>query len=840
MYSNPKLTYAIAVILSGCSAGLALAAPAADADTGSDGVQEITVTAQRRIENMQDVPITIQALTAETLTQLNVATFDDFVKYLPNVTAASNGPGQGNIYMRGLSIGGGGNQGTGAIGSFPNVAIYLDEQSGQVPGRNLDVYAADLERIEVLEGPQGTLFGAGAQAGVLRYITNKPKLDVTEGSLDAGYAYTSHGDPSSNVTGVLNVPLIPDTLAVRAVVYSDTRGGYINNVPGTFTRSSTDEGIRYANYTNNVPSYTSKQSSVNNNNLAANAINPVTYQGLRLSALYKFNEDWNALLVQSYQDMNAQGVFYETPNSSGPAVAPNPGGPVATPLPDLSVQLYNPSYDKDKFENTALTINGRIGDLKLVYSGAYLVRNVSQIQDYTNYARGVFADYYQCVAGAAGGPGQCYSPSATWQDTEKDTHNSQELRLSTPDDWRIRGIGGLFWEDYKIQDDTNYLYETAPGFAPIVPPAGATSMDPNVRNSNTAFTSDITRGYQQKAVFGSADVDIIPKTLTFTAGTRYYKFDNTEVGSSISSFYCYVGTTTTTPCPFNPGVDANLNTSNLRSSYSGFKSRANLSWKVTDEALVYYTWSQGFRPGGFNRISTSHLNGTYVTPLTFAPDTLVNNELGWKTEWFARRLEFNGAVYQEDWKNIQVGFSDPQNGLGNLGFITNGPSYRVRGAEIQMVARVTHGLTLTGAASWNSSSQTNSPFLIGTNGQPITSIPNPYGTLGSPLAQSPPFQANLRARYEFTVDDYHAFLQVGGVHQAHSYSATGYDENYDQPGYTTYDASLGVAKDAWTVQMYGQNITDARYVTFITDSQFVLANFVGRPRTMGVKFSYKF
>jgi iron complex outermembrane recepter protein len=840
MYSSSKLTYAIAMILGGSSAGLVCAAPALDADANSDGIQEITVTAQRRTENMQDVPITIQAMTAETLTQLNVATFEDFVRYLPNVTAASNGPGQGNIYMRGLSIGGGGNQGTGAIGSFPNVAIYLDEQSGQVPGRNLDVYAADLERIEVLEGPQGTLFGAGAQAGVLRYITNKPKLDVTEGALDAGYAYTSHGDPSSNATGVINLPLIPDTLAVRAVVYSDTRGGYINNVPGTFTRSSTDEGIHYANYTNNIPSYTSKQSSVNNNNLVANAINPVTYQGLRLSVLYKFNEDWNALLVQSYQDMNAQGVFYDTPNSSGPTVAPNPGGPVSTPLPDLSVQLYNPSYDKDKFENTALTINGRIGDLKVVYAGAYLVRKVSQVQDYTNYARGVFADYYQCVAGPTGGPGQCYSPSATWQDTERDTHNSQELRVSTPDDWRIRGIGGLFWEDYKIQDSTNYLYETAPGFEPIVPPAGATSMDPSVRNSNTAFLADITRGYKQKAAFGSVDVDIIPKTLTFTAGTRYYKFDNTEVGSSISSFYCYVGTATTTPCPFNPSVDANLNNSNLRSSYSGFKSRANLSWKVTGDALVYYTWSQGFRPGGFNRSSTSHLNGTYVTPLTFAPDTLINNEIGWKTEWFDHRLEFNGAVYQENWKNIQVGFSDPQNGLGNLGFITNGPSYRVRGAETQIIARVTHGLTLTGAASWNSSSQTNSPYLIGVNGQPITSIPNPYGVLGSPLAQSPPFQANLRARYEFNVDDYHAFVQVGGVHQAHSYSATGYDENYDQPGYTTYDASLGVAKDAWTVQLYGQNITDTRYVTFINDSQFVLADFVGRPRTMGVKFSYKF
>src|SRR5580698_1076638 len=265
--SNTTLAYAITAVLGG-SCGLAHAdAAESGTDSGSDEIQAITVTAQRRTENMQDVPITIQALTAETLTQLNVSTFDEFVRYLPNGTAASNGPAQGNIYMRGLSTGGSGNQGVGAVGAFPNVAIYLDEQSGQVPGRNLDIYAADLERIEVLEGPQGTLFGAGAEAGVLRYITNKPKLDVTEGNVNAGYAYTSHGDPSSNVDAMINLPLIPDTLAVRGVIYNETRGGYINNVPGTFVRQSTDTCIHYAGYTNNIPGPPNATNSASNSAL---------------------------------------------------------------------------------------------------------------------------------------------------------------------------------------------------------------------------------------------------------------------------------------------------------------------------------------------------------------------------------------------------------------------------------------------------------------------------------------------------------------------------------------------------------------------------------------------
>src|ERR1700677_1028973 len=317
MNGSSRLSCAIAAILGSSSAGVVQAATASDTETSTDTIQEITVTAQRRVENMQDVPITIQALTAETLTQLNVQTFDEFVRYLPNVTQASNGPGQGIIFMRGLSAeaggaGGGGEQGSGTTGEFPNVAVYLDDQSVSLPARNLDIYAADIERIEVLEGPQGTLFGSGAEAGVLRYITNKPKIDVTEGNVDAGYSYTAHGDPNANADAMINLPLIPGTLSVRAVIYDDSRGGYINNVPSTFTRAGTDEG--FAQYYGGVVPTNSV--AINNNNVVGNDINPVTSQGFRLSGLYKINDDWEALLTQSYQDMNAQGVFSEMPYGS--------------------------------------------------------------------------------------------------------------------------------------------------------------------------------------------------------------------------------------------------------------------------------------------------------------------------------------------------------------------------------------------------------------------------------------------------------------------------------------------------------------------------------------------
>jgi outer membrane receptor protein involved in Fe transport len=815
---------------------------------------------------MQDVPITIQALTAESLAELHVSTFDDFVRYLPNVTQASNGPGQSNIFMRGLSAeaggpGGGGSQGSGTTGQFPNVAVYLDEQSASLPGRNLDIYAADLERIEVLEGPQGTLFGSGAQAGMLRYITNKPKLGVTEGNVNAGYSYTAQGQPNSNVDAMINLPLIADTLAVRGVIYNDHRGGYIDNVPSTFTRSGTDLGL--TRYNGGVVPNTSL--SINNNNIVANDINPVTYTGIRVSGLYKINDDWDVLLTQSYQNMDAQGVFSEMPFASDGVTFNSQYVPVGSrALPPLSVTLFNPSFDKDKFENTSLTVTGKLGPLKAVYSGGYLVRNVEQVQDYTNYARGVFGYYYQCAgySKTSAAAGQCYTPSTTWHEAEKNTHQSHELRVSTPDDWRIRAIAGAYWEEFKIFDDTNWLYKTVPTcsstsdtycFNNVQPWPGVPANNPNVRNDNTGFFDDVVRTVRQTAAFASVDVDLIPKTLTLTAGTRYYRFLEDERGGDVGSFYCKTGATPTTyfgPCLTPYGTNLDLQNPN-RSKYTGFRSRANLSWKVTDDILLYYTWSQGFRPGGFNRGVSAHLpeaNGVsqFSTPATYAPDQLTNNEFGWKTEWWAHRMQFNGALYQESWKNAQVAFFDPQGGFGNLTFSTNGPDFRVRGIEIQFVGRVWEGLTLTGSAAWNSGEQTNSPFLINNNpksptyGQPITSVPNPYGSAGSPLANSPPFAANLRARYEFTFNDYQAFFQVGGTHQGNSYSATGNVPKYDQPGYTLYDASAGVAKGAWTVQAFSQNLTNVLASTFTNSPQWIEQEAVTRPRTAGIKFSCKF
>jgi iron complex outermembrane recepter protein len=875
---NSKLSIAIAAVLGAVSGARSLAATV---EGGSDALEEITVTAQRRSQSMQDVPISMQAFTGQALQQLNIETFDDYIKYLPNVTSANNGPGQNEVFMRGLSAGSQASQGSSSTGLFPNVAIYLDNQSAQLPNRNLDIYAADLNRIEVLEGPQGTLFGAGAEAGVIRYITNQPKLDETEATVKAGYGTTAHGDNNSDITAVLNLPLTPGHMAVRAVIYNDQRGGYIDNVPATFTRKNTDLGIAYANYPavngqcpdglpNNGFCVPPGSPTLNNSSLVGRAINPVTYQGIRAQLLYKFNEDWDVLLAQSYQDMHSQGVFYQQPNASDGA-----------PLQPLEVTLFNPAYDDDKFEMTSLTVDGKIGPLKAVYSGGYLVRNVEQSGDYTNYSRAIYAEYYQCYGKYDLTP-KCFSPSASWHTREENKHQQHEFRVSTPDDWRIRGIVGAFYEDNQLFDQTAWSYKGIPTctatlttgcFTPLGTFPGSSVNPAGIRPDTESFYQDTPRETKQTAFFSSVDVDLLPKVLTLTVGTRHFLFENSYKGSVMSSFGCYEAGTPPGGC--TSSYSYNLDAQNLRGSESGFKNRANLTWHIMPDVMVYYTFSQGFRPGGFDENGgTPHIYGTdgqyqYLLPRSWDSDKLTNNEIGWKTELFDHRFQWNGAIYRENWNNVQISFFDPGL-LGNLFFNTNGQNFLVKGLETSMVARVVGGLTVQGAASWNQTRQTNSPALIDNNpasanfGRPITqqcdstggdcvAITNPFGPVGSPTANAPPIQFSLRGRYEWSMGDYNSFAQVGATHSGHSFTQAGSNPTFaagtigigtsrlrfENPAYSTFAASIGVAKDLWNAMLYGENLANSHASTFTSTDNFIVEQTPLRPRVFGVSFGYK-
>ena len=884
----------MAAILAGC-AGVSVAnaadtTPADTTATGATGVEEIVVTAQRRSENIENVPSTVQAFTGDTLDKLDVTDLAGILRYTPNVTFANNGPGQGNIFMRGLSAGFAGNQSSATIGNFPNVALYLDDQSMQFPARNVDIYLVDMDHIEVLEGPQGTLFGGGAEAGALRYITNKPKLNVFSGNAEASYGFTAHGDPNTSANATLNIPVIQDKLAVRLVVYDDKQGGYIDNVPSTLTRSNNDLGNYYLNIKptagkcpNGLPAGASGYCTLpnapqgNNAAIAANAQNPTTYTGARISALYQVNDNWDVLIQESLENLDAEGISAEYPVGSD-----------FQTLSPYQITSFVPSYDKDKYETTSWTLNGKISNFKLIYTGSYMVRNISQQMDYSNYARSYFGPYYQCTGGNTGfgkGAATCYSPDGYWQDTVRNTHLSQEVRIASPDNWRLRFQAGAYYEQFKIYDDMNFNYKTfpacstanltaalaggAPCVADVTTAPGSTANDPGVRSDQTAFGEDTQRGYDQLAFFASGDFDIIPNVLTISGGTRYFRYSEYEVGSVYA---------TTTGCLNVPNGDCtsgetNIDSHNDHAVYTGFKSRANITWHVQKDSIVYFTFSQGFRPGGFNRVQKEVIKDAsgaaqFLEPNSYAPDSLNNYEIGYKTELLDHRLQLNLSAYLMDWSNVQFLIYNPTEGI-NTTFGINGPGYNVKGVEGQFVGRVTEGLTVQGSASYNHNTQSTSPCLVdnisGTAayGGCITTVKpsggvaqpfaNPFGTVGSTTAFSPAFQGNIRARYEWTVDNYTCDFQIGG-----NYVGSMYNEpatypsgvgvlipnttllRYYQPGYGTVDASVGVSKDKWKAELFGTNLADSDASVFTSSAQFIKSEVPLRPRTVGLRIGASF
>ena len=860
------------------------------AAASSSGVGDIVVTAQRRSESVQKVPMTIQALTGRTLSVLNITNVDSLLKYTPNVSYGTNGAGQGEIYMRGLSAGFRGNQSSATVGNFPNVAIYLDDQSMQFPGRNVDIYMADMDRVEVLEGPQGTLFGGSAEAGAIRYITNKPNLSAFSGNVEASAGLTDGGGPNGSLQATINAPIIPDKLAIRAVVYDDHQGGYIDNVPSTFTRSNQDLGNFYFGITptagkcpNGLPAGAAgfcappNSGQVNNFAIAKKDSNPLDYTGGRVSVKYQISDDWDILIAESAQSMVAAGLSVDYPVGSD-----------FQPLKPLQVTSFTPSWDKDRYEDTSWTLNGKIGPLKAIYTGSYMVRNISEQMDYTNYSRTIEGQYYQCTGGTTGFGGKsfCFSPVANWQDTVRNTHLSNEVRISSPDDWRLRFIVGGYEEQFRIYDVMNFQYKSIPSCTPanlalalgggqpcladVRTAPGSTANDPGVRGDTTAFGEDTQRGYDQYAAFGSVDYDLIPDVLTLTAGTRWYQYNEFEVGSQYG---------TGTSCLDVPngectGGMVNINNAMDKVTYSGFKSRASLTWHVNKDTLAYFLFSQGFRPGGYNRSVKAVIAGPggakqFEEPNGYAPDSLNNYEIGVKSQLFDHRLQLNLSAYYMDWSNVQFLLFNPTLGI-NTTFGINGPSYNVKGIEAQVVARVTDGLTVQGSASYNDDTQSDSPCLkdnikgtpafgqcitqtIVSGSSALVPFANPFGSLGSVPAFSPTFQGNIRARYDWRIMDYKAFVMADANYTGSMFNQPAtYPSGagvlipnttylrYLQPAYATVDASVGIAKDQWYAEIYGTNLTNSDASTFTSSAQFIKSEVPLRPLVVGFKVGANF
>ena len=797
----------------------ALAGPTVMAqDQGAVRVlEEVVVTASRRSELAQSVPIALQAVTGDDLRDQRIDTFDRYVDSLPNVIHTGNGPGKKEIYIRGSATEQASVTVAPAQGSAPGVALYVDEQPVSFGGRNLDVYAVDMERIEVLSGPQGTLFGASSQSGNLRLITNKPLQNTFETGFNAKFGSTSGGAESGAVDAYANFPLSERT-AVRIAVYSDVQGGWIDNVPATFTASAAvvDRNSRgFGPQLGNADSVVTARNDL----LARDDWNEASYRGGRLGVGFQLSDDWDLLIQHTAQTLEVEGTFLTNPELGG----------------DDRAAAFSPDYNKDEFGLTTWTLNGRLNNLDLIYTGGYLSRQVDSIIDYTHYNNGGgYITYYLCSGKYYNltAPNNCYDPTKQYMEDTRNRRTTHEFRIATDPANRVRALAGVYFNDVETNHIGDFQYAaTEPTFRDhlgdpeyqlgntTLPTPGVNTVGP--RSPATVFFNDFTRTEEELAIFGELAFDV-SDSVTLSVSARQYDLTSQLQGASNFSFGCRYGIggdaeeTADGRCSgtgysndvserlqilgqYNENGDDNviLNATSPngardlfrgggsnQATLDGIKAghidlaglqadgslveddvilKATLEWTPSNDVLLFANYSQGYRPATQNRnagqlaANQTGVYQNYAVPAAATTDELVSYEVGVKSYLADRSVRLNATLYHTQIEELQVSRFDPSN-VAFLFFIENVGDAESTGLDLDFQWAAGDAWTISGAVS-----------LLDTE---LTRLNDQLQGIAVPVGSEMPFASSfsgyLRARYEFPAMGGLGYFTASVRHQGES------------------------------------------------------------------------
>jgi iron complex outermembrane recepter protein len=860
----------------------AYAADPVPADTGqTGGLQEVVVTAQKRTENLQNVPVSIQVLDSHKLEELDIVSLDDYVKYAASVeyqrsVGSSEGgnaePGSSHTFIRGVVSGGDGNH----SGSQPTVGTYLDEIPVTTIDGTVDMHMYDMQRVEILEGPQGTLFGASSESGTIRLITNKPDPTQFSAGYDVKGEKVDDGGKGYEAEGFVNIPLA-SWAAVRLVGWIEQDPGYISNVQGTDANACILNGVRTFPTWAGQPAgswslgtglgtvapcptpTTIGAGSITNAPWTASDYNTAIYRGGRAALKLDLNDHWTVTPGVVAQDLTTKGFF-----GYDPAVG------------NLELAHFGPESTADSWYLTSLTVEGKYNGLDIVDAGGYFKRTSHTIADYSDYSEFYDRAYGSGACWLGNSPKGAPPPSLCsgvnpimpqeyvigGGDYEK---WSNEFRISTPQDQPLRATFGVFIERQLHNIWQNY---TMPGYDPVSIYGGdGGGASPNccgfanyfsIPNfGNSIWLTDEQRVDRDKAAFMQATWDITQQ-WSLTGGYRYYHYDNSLLGffGYSSNYYgngCFPGAAGLPTTQFAPCTDLNSSV-----SASGSVPKATLTYKATADALMYFTYSKGFRPGGVNRV------GGPDHP-TYAPDYLENYELGWKTQWLDHRLRYNGDLFWENWKNFQFSFLVPP----SITAIANGGNATIKGWENELQWLPTDRLMLSANVTFLDGRLTqNYCGIIGVTNCPTLQTyyafdfpgavkqpggeymwVGPQAPAGTQLPVAPKFKGNAVARYTLApIDDWSPYWQAAYVYQTQTSTTVIVPTSNVigmQPAWGMLDMTVGAEKDKFTMQFLVSNVTNklAELSRFNAtnpqvDNQVYIAP--AQPRTFAIEFSQKF
>ena len=777
------------------------------AQEATNQLEEIVVTAQKRTESLQDVPLSIQALGSERLEQLGVQNFAGYAQMLPSLSfqngGQNGGPGFSRAYMRGVASGGDGNH----SGSQPSVGTYLDEQPVTMIQGSVDIHIYDIERVEVLAGPQGTLYGASSQAGTIRIITNKPDPSEFKAGYDLEASSLAEGSEGYLAEGFVNLPL-SDNSALRLVGWYRKDAGFIDNVRGTLT-------------------YPTSEITIDNVDRVKKDYNDGDTAGARAALKIDLDDSWTITAGLMGQDQEVNGSFgYRASDDK------------------FELTRFKPERSKDRWMQAALTVQGRFSNFDVVYAGSYMNRKDEYDLDYSDYSYfyDSCCDYGTYVYDDAG---EYIDPTQYIEAKDRFDKQSHELRISSSGEGRFRYVAGLFYQEQNHDIEQVYLID---GLASSLEVTGW---------SDTWWLTQQVRKDKDYAAFGELTYDVTDK-LSVTGGIRFFESKNSLEGffgfgltndftSSTGEKSCF------RPDAVNGGPCTNLDKSVKE---SGNTPKVNVTYRFDEDRMFYATYSEGFRPGGVNRRGS-------LPP--YRADYLKNYELGWKSSWAGNTLRFNGAVFVEEWDDFQFSFL----GENSLTQIANAGNARIKGIEADIQWAATDALTLAAGFAWIDAKLTQNycekldPVTGESfNTDPCPNFPDPdadppepdfvppQAPDGQQLPVTPEFKGNLSARYDFALGGWDAHLQ-GVIAYLGDRWADLRTEQREILGkveaYTIADFTAGIARDGYRLELFVNNAFDERgqldrwaqcdasvcglQGTYITPIM---------PRTIGLRFGQRF
>jgi len=792
---------------------------ALSAEGGGGGLEEVVVTAQKRSEQTKDVPIAVTALPADAIAEAHIENYDDLSRIIPGLSfgSAGNGAGTGqtNIEMRGVS----------STAGSATVGVYIDDVSVTI--KNFYDGATqprlfDLDHIEALRGPQGTLYGASSMGGTIRFITNQPNLTEFSGEVGGGVSKTARtsGGMNYEASAMVNLPIIPDKFAIRASIEYNYDSGWVNN-SSPFTGQLLNSG------TNTEKDLTAHLSAL-----------IVPEDGFTIKP---------ALFVQQNK-MGDSPAFY-VPGvpllAYIPGQAPlpiNPALPVTSGLWNQSKEIQEP--DTDRVVMPSLTVQKEFAVADLTSVTAFFKRDVDRWQDGTPYNSAAFALFFLDTLPGANSAADdstiAFLPSPVHYQTDYGQF-SQEFRLATKPDQTflqvpIKLVGGLYYADqwstfkvYQVINNVNGAFQNIYG-TPLSGVGPIQSQLSNLLGVGAPYNffpggvDEFEYHYYDErdyAAFAQLDAELFPK-FHATVGLRY------TLARESYDFFSYgfyeIGNFTN-QAPFNEVTHFNA----LTPKYG-------VSYDLSDNSNLYASATKGYRLGGPNSpvpipacVAAGDFNLYSIPnppPNNFKSDSLWSYEIGNKSRLFDNRLSVDADFFYIDWSNIQqsifmVGCGYPI--TLNAGDAT---SY---GPELELRYKVLDGLTIGVAGTIDHTAITRSNFP---------------GTIqvGDRILNTPGWTALLSAEYRFPVfKDWAGYLRADYSFNGNSsgtYINT--QANYEDPSYDVLNASIGIDAGSWEFSLYGKNLTYDRIIINQPQVNEVVEGYTVRPMTLGARAKVKF